>query len=313
MTLRKLYIVQLLVILIILLHLLLKESSYYTAIDIQPLFSSEIFSNNIDLSKNYSPEYTFSLFIKEISNKHTRGQAYKSALSEYKGRCNEGYINAPAISVYEKNDRSFPMKNEIVEIRIAGNCKDFLVYYSNFLPEYVSKNIVKNIQAQENSIVNRNYNKLLKNYNKDVYDIDSYISGRKNTLRKFINLKKGVNNEKIPMANIDSYRSLRVNVNKSKKSDKFIKISASHDAARIELDYLSSISSIDKASIGLINQLSIVNNHNVEYDFQNARLIYSSKTNSANFIVASLYLHIFLIILTLCLGYLFTYFFEKNK
>jgi hypothetical protein len=314
---KKIFLIQLLAISIVVMSFLSNKVNYSSSVTVYPLLSSEILSSDVALSQKYPPKHTFSLFLKEVSKKQIRSEAYEYSLNEYRGQCEKSLITEPIVSVYKKIDRSFPMMNDVVEVKSIGPCKDFIIHFSNFLPKYINSILVKKIQDIENNFVNGKYKRLLSKYNKDVHDMESYLLNRKDVLRNFINLKKGINDGRISTAEkniplqvalikgIGGYHvPLRIHSDTTINADKFIDILSSYDTARTELDYLLSVSNIDKASIGLMNQLSIVDTYNIERNFQHANL-FNVSAGGAVVVVKSMYLHIFSVIIILCLGWLY--------
>lgn len=299
------------------------KTQHSSSITAYPLLSSQILSSvtDINLSDTYSPDHTFDIFLKEISKKQVRKEAFEYSLSEYRGpHCEKSLITEPSVSVYKKVDRSFPMMDDIVVVKIIGTCSDFVLYHSNMLPKYINSVLVKNIEDIENNLVKKKYNKLLSRYNRDVQDVKAYISSRKDVLRNFIDLEKNrkdgqysTGKNDIPQLELIQERvlqnlyhvQLRINTNENNNQGKFITTLSSYEAARTELDYLQSISSIEKASIGLINQLSIANNYNIDHSFQNAKLFNFSRAKGTDVEPKSTYLHIFSIVAILSLGMLY--------
>ena len=291
--------IQLIVLLLISVSFILTKQHYFSTITIYPLQASEINASEGVKISDYGPEITLDLFLKELSKDNYRLDAYKSFLLKNKYQCND--LNAPIIKFYEKSDRSFPVVTDHITVEVQSDCKNFSNKFIVFLVEHLNETLVKKIQDTENMKLVNLRNKIVVKLERDISDAKNFLSHRKETLKKII--KSSDNKNKTSQPNYNS--KMLLNIRGDRASTVFnVDIPTSYEGAEVELNFLSSISNPEAISIDMINQLSDIDRYSVKQNFQGARLIDSSSVSEEQKSKKSIFLHLFLVIVTLSIGFL---------
>ena len=272
------------------------KAQYYSTITIYPLQLSEISASEGADIKEYTPEYTMQLFLKELSKNGVRKDAYRNFLLKNNVQC-----DIPDIRFYEKSDSSFPVVSNYITVEVKSNCKNFSNKFAEFLPGYMNKMLANKIQDAENINLGRRKDKLILKLERDLQDARKFLSNRKEILKKIVKLTGNKNKPRVLTAN----QKMLLNIRGDRASTIFnVDIPLSYEAAEAELNFLSSMSNSDEISIDMINRMRDIERYSIKQNFQGARLVHSSSVSSENKSRMSLFLNLFFAIITLSLGFL---------
>jgi len=288
--------IQLIILLIIYVNFIMTKAQYYSTITIYPLQLSEISASEGVSIKQYTPEYTMQLFLKELSRDSVRMDAYKNFLLKNNVQC-----DFPGIKFYEKIDSSFPVVSNYITVEVKSNCKNFSNKFVEFLPGYMNKMLANKIQDAENINLGRIKDNLILKLERDLQDARKFLSNRKEILKKIVKLTGNKNKPRALTAN----QKTLLNIRGDRTSTIFnVDIPLSYEAAEAELNFLSSMSNYDEISIDMINRMRDIERLSIKQNFQGARLVHSSSVSSENKSRRSLFLNLFFAIITLSLGFL---------
>ena len=288
--------IQIIILLIIFVNFSMAKQQYYSTITIYPLQISEINPSEGVHVKNYTPEYTMQLFLKELSKDDVRLDVYKDFLLKNNVQC-----DIPDIKFYEKSDSSFPAVSNHITIEVKSDCKNFSNKFVEFLPGYMNKMLANKIQDAENINLGRIKDNLILKLERDLQDARKFLSNRKEILKKIVKLTGNKNKPRALTAN----QKTLLNIRGDSTSTIFnVDIPLSYEAAEAELNFLSSISNPDEISIDMINQMRDIERYSIKQNFQGARLVHSSSVSSESKSRRSLFLNLFFAIITLILGFL---------
>ena len=291
--------IQLIFLLLFSVNYILAKEQYFSTVTIYPLLVSEITATEGVKISDYRPEITLNLFLKELSKDNFRLDAYKSFLLKNKYQCND--LDIPITKFYQKTDRSFPGVTEHITIEVASDCKNFSNKFIVFLIEHLNETLVNKIQDTENFKLGNQRDRLVSKLERDISDVKNFLSHRKETLKKII--KSSDNKNKTSNSNSNSKTMLNIRGDRS-TSVFNVDIPASYEAAEVELNFLSSISNPKAISIDMMNYLSDIERYSVKQNFQGARLIDSSSVSVEKKSKRSLFIYLFLVIITVCIGFL---------
>jgi len=288
---RKSLIYQFAAILIVVSVFLYSKNQYVSSITIHPKLDSRtiISTNGALLSRDYTPDTSINLYLKELANKETREEILQKFLSNNLLVCEE----EPSIQFYAKIDNSFPLSGHFTIIKVKSSCIGFVKKFVTFLSNELNSKLVDQIQKAENEYLEYSRRQLIIDNENELEDLEIFISNRKEVLQKVIPL---LNEED------DNEMSLSSMIFGGEVED-HITIPLTRSAAQAELDFLSSITDLKTTSRELVNRTADIERWKIKHDFSDSILVRISKAEPETISLTNLYLTIFFILLILGIGF----------
>ena len=308
----KSLIIQFLLIIIILAIYFTTPKQFISSVNISPVFNTLVIesNSNVKLSKIYTSNFVFNMFFSELSNAETRDEIYNEFSLANDFNCDENFIEQPSMQFYQKQDNSFPSSGRFTTIQVKSYCKEIPQKFLIFLTNRLEEKIIEIIQKSENEHLDFQSNMLILENKNDLKNIKIFFSSRKELLQRIIPfLKKDEENS------IDSNKSLTspyhaynfdAIMHRNLTNETFnlnVLIPLSSSAAEAELEFILSMTDLQKSSIGMINRSSLIEQLKIKYDFSNYILVNVSAVGNLLVSKRNLFLTIFSIFIIIALGF----------
>jgi hypothetical protein len=305
---QKILIVQLVIILFILILYLFSSKQYISRVTISPVYAKSVISssNSAPLISIYTPSFASTFYLKELSNSESRDLILKDFLKTNSANCIDGQNLKPSIQVYLKQDNSFPISDQFMNIQVKSECKFIAKNYVIFLASAIHKVAIEKIQKAENKFLQESIETLMALEVSNLSDLEAYVSTRKEVLSKLIPLLVNEDMNSIDFGAQTQEFRLRSDYIQGDdiKINLSLKIPTSLRAAKAEFDFLSSMGDLASSSIGLISLNNKIENYKTKHNFSDFKLVNISQRSNVIVSNRNLYLALFFIFISLCFGYI---------
>ena len=305
---QNILIVQLVITLFISILYLFSPKQYISTLTISPIYANSVISssNSAPLISIYTPSFGNNFYLKELSNSASRNLILKEFLKTNSSACFDGQNFEPSIQVYQKQDASFPVSDQFMNIKVKSECKYLTENYVTFLANAIHKSAIEKIQKSENKFLQESIDTLVALKVSNLSNLEGYVSTRKEVLSKLIPLWVNEDMNSVDFGAQTQEFPLRSNYLEGTimKTDLSLKIPTSLRAARAEFDFLSSMDDLASSSIGFISLNNKIESYKTKHNFSDFKLVNISQESNVVVSKRNLYLALFFIFISLCFAYI---------